>query len=131
MHSVKFGCFIYFHIYMLDYGIGFLYLCIVALLSIRIVCHTAIFIFFYLYFCFRFFGSTSIFYHEPKSHPLAFYFAKLWQPWQTPSTSRFSPYRGRYFCGSLPQSKIEVFHKNISPDCLAYCLLGASILYCT
>ena len=114
-------------IYHLEYP----YLHIDILLSIHIACHMAIFIFFYLYFCFRFFGSTSIFYHEPKSHPLAFNFAKLWQPWQTPSTSRFSPYRGRYFCSSLPQSKIEVFHKNISPDYLAYCLLGATILYCT
>ena len=93
-------------------------------LYLRIYSYTAIFIFLYLYFCFRFFGSTSIFIIVPKSHPLAFNFAKLWQPWQTPSTSRFAPYRGRYFCGSLQQSKIEVFHKNISPDYLAYCLLG-------
>ena len=55
----------------------FTYSQIALLLSIYIACHTAIFIFFYLYFCSRFFGSTSIFYHEPKSHPLGFLLCKV------------------------------------------------------
>ena len=52
---------------------------------------------------------------------LAFYRAKLWQPWQTPSTSRFSPYRRRNFQADFHNQRLGIL-ENFSTDCLAYCL---------
>ena len=52
---------------------------------------------------------------------LAFYRAKLWQPWQTPNTSRFSPYRRRYFAADFRNQRLGIL-QNFSTDCLAYCL---------
>ena len=117
-----------------QYGLGcdgFWYLCIAVLLSICIVCHTAIYIFLYLYCCFRFFGSTSIFCHCAEESSLGFLLYKVMAALADTKHQSFLLIGEDIFAAAFHNQRLRYSTKISRPIAWLTALLGATILYCT
>ena len=98
----------------------FLYINIVILFYISIVYNKAIYIYLFPFLMFHLNFLAQV---VPLTITASFLSAKVWQPRQTPNTSRCSPYRRRFFAADFRNQRLGILQK-FSTDCLAYCLIG-------